>query len=116
MLSGLEREELRALIAEGELLRSDPVLVEDWTERVRTWLEAHGQGRHAKAFGRAGAVKRRLVALRVALTESIPQGFDLDLTTGEALERWMDVENIPSAVRTALRERHAALESELTDA
>ena len=119
-LSGAERDALRELIGNGEALHRESAgrdAIARWSGEAASWLEAHGHSRQARrlrsseprsdAESSLEMLERHLVDLRVALVENIPQGFDIDLTPLEAIERWMEVEAIPEEQRPSIRETAA---------
>jgi len=125
-LCGPERDDLRKLIAHGEqleaadTLEAEPVL--QWIERSASWLQEHRQERSTRNLRRwasePGAKADLLIGaclkeLRTVLIQNIPAGISLDMTPGEALDRWMEVENIPEDKRPDLRTMHQELERKL---
>jgi hypothetical protein len=92
-LSGRERDELRALIDQGSALlvvEMDAERIRAWARTAGAWLTDHRNKRRAADFDASwprddseamcGFVQRRLVDLRVVLTNNTPAGFALDLT------------------------------------
>lgn len=107
------REQLEDLVREGDrLLEKDEIAQEEWTTRVIKWLTSAGQKYTARNLGKYPFAEQ-VRTLRATLVNNAPPGFTGDLTMSEALDRAMQVENVPYDQRGHLLETARELELEM---